>query len=121
VLYRNTLTGLREAPHATVDAAKGIGLTERQILLRVRLPLAVPAVVAGLRVSTVLTVSLATVAAFIINQGLGAPIFDAIQRGSFKTELIGAGALAIALALMADLLLVAFQRIVAPWRTRGGI
>lgn len=121
VLYRNTVTGLRGASEATVDAATGIGLTERQILLRVRLPLAVPAIVAGLRVSTVLTISLATIAAFIINQGLGAPIFDAIQHGSFKTELIGAGVLAIALALLADLLLLGLQRVVAPWQARGGV
>jgi osmoprotectant transport system permease protein len=95
-----------------------MGLTPRQILLRIDLPLAVPAIFAGLRVATVTTISLATVAAFVINQGLGAPIFDAIQRGDFKTEFIAAAALAILLAWVADFLLVFIQRLVAPWAAR---
>jgi osmoprotectant transport system permease protein len=95
-----------------------MGLTERQILLRIDLPLAVPAIFAGLRVATVTTISLATVAAFVINEGLGAPIFDAIQRGNFSTEFLAASGMAILLAWFADLLLVMIQRMVAPWAFR---
>jgi osmoprotectant transport system permease protein len=118
LLFRNIVTGLREVPEDVRDAARGMGLTQRQILLRIDLPLAVPAIFAGLRVATVTTISLATIAAFVINQGLGAPIFDAIQRGNFKTEFLAAAALAILLAWIADLLLVVLQRAVAPWAAR---
>lgn len=118
LLFRNIVTGLREVPEEVRDAARGMGLTQRQILLRIDLPLAVPAIFAGLRVATVTTISLATVAAFVINSGLGAPIFDAIQRGNFKTEFLAAAALAILLAWVADFLLVVLQRMVAPWAFR---
>jgi osmoprotectant transport system permease protein len=118
LLFRNMVTGLREVPEEVRDAARGMGFTPRQILLRIDLPLAVPAIFAGLRVATVTTISLATVAAFVVNEGLGAPIFDAIQRDDFKTEFIGAGGLAILLAWVADLALVLVQRLVTPWAAR---
>ena len=94
-----------------------MGLTPRQRLLRIEIPLAVPAIMAGVRIATVTTISLATVAAFIGAGGLGAPIFDAIQTG-FKTEFIAAGGLAIALALVVDVILVLFQRTISPWSRR---
>jgi osmoprotectant transport system permease protein len=118
LLFRNIVTGLREVPQEVRDAARGMGLTQRQILLRIDLPLAVPAIFAGLRVATVTTISLATVAAFVINEGLGAPIFDAIQRGNFKTEFLAAAVLTILLAWIADFLLVLLQRAVAPWAAK---
>lgn len=115
ILYRNMLAGLRNVPDEVRDAARGMGLTERQVLWRVELPLAVPAVIAGLRIATVTVISLATVAAFIVDEGLGGPIFRAIQSDVFKTELIAAGTLAIALALVADGALVLGQRLLTPW------
>ncbi len=119
LLFRNIVTGLREVPQEVRDAARGMGLTQRQILVRIDLPLAVPAIFAGLRVATVTTISLATVAAIVgINQGLGVPIYDAVQRSNFKTEFIGAAVVVIGLALVADLLLVVLQRLVAPWAAR---
>jgi osmoprotectant transport system permease protein len=114
ILFRNTLTGLREVPTEVKEAAEGMGLTRRQILTRVELPLAVPAIMAGLRVATVTTISLATIAAFITPLGLGAPIFGAIQTGA-NTEFVGASLIAIALALLADVLIVGLQRVVSPW------
>jgi osmoprotectant transport system permease protein len=114
ILFRNILTGLREVPTEVKEAAEGMGLTRRQTLLRVELPLAVPAIIAGLRVATVTTISLATIAAFITPLGLGAPIFNAIQSGA-NTEFVGASLLAIALALLADVCIVLFQRVVSPW------
>jgi osmoprotectant transport system permease protein len=120
ILFRNILTGLREVPGEVKEAAEGMGLTRRQILLRVELPLAVPAIMAGLRVATVTTISLATVAAFITPLGLGAPIFNAIQSGA-NTEFVAASMLAIALALFADMFIVLAQRLVSPWaRARRG-
>ena len=114
ILFRNTLTGLREVPAEAKEAAEGMGLTRRQTLTRVELPLAAPAIIAGLRVATVTTISLATVAAFITPLGLGAPIFSAIQTGA-NTEFVAASLLAIALALIADVLIVMLQRVLTPW------
>jgi len=114
ILFRNILTGLRGVPEDVREAARGMGLTERQTLWRVELPIALPAVIAGLRVAVVTVISLATVAALIIDQGLGAPIFNAINS-PFNTAFIAAGALAVALALTADGLLVLVQRLASPW------
>jgi osmoprotectant transport system permease protein len=114
ILFRNTLTGLREVPEDARLAARAMGLTKGQVLRRVELPLALPAIMAGIRIATVMTISLATVAAFIGVGGLGQPIFNAIQSG-FKTQFIAAGLLAVALALVADGLLVLLQRMLAPW------
>jgi osmoprotectant transport system permease protein len=118
ILFRNTVTGLRSVPAEVRDAARGMGMTERQCLWRVEIPLALPSIIAGLRIATVTVVALATVAAYICDQGLGVPIFTAIQDGVFKTELIVAGGLAVALALLADGLLVLLQRALTPWTRR---
>jgi osmoprotectant transport system permease protein len=117
ILFRNTLAGLRTVPPDALEAAQAMGLSRRQTLIRVELPLALPPIMAGLRIATVTTISLATVAAYIGAGGLGEPIFDGIQTG-FKTEFIAAGGLAIALALAADGLLVAAQRLLTPWARR---
>jgi len=114
ILFRNTLTGLQQVPQEAKEAAEGMGLTRRQSLTRVELPLAVPAIIAGVRVATVTTISLATIAAFITPLGLGAPIFSAIQTGA-NTEFVAASLLAIALALIADVLIVILQRFLTPW------
>jgi osmoprotectant transport system permease protein len=114
ILFRNTLAGLAGVPEEVRDAARGMGLTRRQLLWSVELPLALPAIVAGLRIATVTVISLATVAVFVVDQGLGAPIYAGLQQ-TFKTELIAAGALCVALALVADALLVLAQRVLTPW------
>jgi osmoprotectant transport system permease protein len=119
ILFRNTLTGLKEVPVDAREAAEGMGLTRLQTLTRVELPLALPAIIAGIRVATVTTISLATVAAFITPLGLGAPIFRAITTGA-NTEFVGASVLAIALALVADAIIVVVQWAITPWaRGRG--
>jgi osmoprotectant transport system permease protein len=100
------------------DAALGMGMTPRQILLKVELPLALPAIIAGVRIATVTVISLAAVAAFICDQGLGVPILQAIAKNGFKTELIAGGGLAVLLALVADVGLVILQRLLTPWSRR---
>jgi osmoprotectant transport system permease protein len=116
VLYRNIIAGLRGVPAEILESARGMGLTRAQTFLRVELPLAAPAILAGLRVATVSTISIATVAAFLLHYGLGVPIFDALdQPDIFRTELVAGGALAIALALAADALLALLQRGLTPW------
>lgn len=117
ILFRNTLTGLRGVPESTLEAARAMGLTARQRLMRITLPLAIPAIMAGIRIATVTTISLATVAAYIGAGGLGEPIFEAIQTG-FKTEFLATGVLAISLAIVADVLLVLLQRAITPWSRR---
>jgi osmoprotectant transport system permease protein len=121
ILFRNILAGLREVPDDVLDAAEGMGMTRAQSLLRVELPLATPAIVAGLRIAVVTTIALATIVYTIYNAGLGVPIHTALGEGPFKTELIAAGGLTILLALVADGLLVLAQRALTPWaRARGG-
>ncbi len=117
ILFRNILVGLRDVPEEVRESARGMGLSSRQILWRVELPLAVPAIVAGLRVAVVTVISLATVAAFVVDEGLGAPIFQSIAS-PFNTAFIAAGALAVLLALTADALLVGAQRLLTPWAVR---
>jgi osmoprotectant transport system permease protein len=120
ILFRNILTGLRSVPAEVMEAAEGMGMTPRQALLRVELPLALPAIVAGLRIAVVTIIALATIVYTIYNRGLGVPIHSALGEGPFKTELIAAGGMAILLALFADGLLVATQRLLTPWtRARG--
>jgi osmoprotectant transport system permease protein len=114
ILFRNTLAGLQGVPAATKEAAAAMGLTPFQSLFRVELPLALPAIMAGVRIATVTIISLATVAAYIGVGGLGQPIFDAIQTG-FKTEFIAAGVMAVLLAIVVDLVLVVVQRAITPW------
>jgi osmoprotectant transport system permease protein len=115
ILFRNILTGLREVPREVLDAAEGMGMSRRQALLRVELPLALPAIVAGLRIAVVTIIALATIVYTIYPRGLGVPIHTALGEGPFKTELIAAGGLAVLLALAADALLVLAQRVLTPW------
>ncbi len=120
ILFRNILTGLREVPAEVLDAADGMGMTRMQLLLRVELPLALPAIVAGLRIAVVTIIALATIVYTIYNAGLGVPIHTALGEGPFKTELIAAGGLTILLALVADGTLVLLLRSLTPWsRLRG--
>jgi osmoprotectant transport system permease protein len=116
VLYRNMVAGLDAVPADVLESARGMGLTRVQTFLRVELPLATPAILAGVRVATVSTISIATVGAFLLYYGLGGPIFDAIGAPDiFRTELVAAGGLTILLALTADTLLALLQRALTPW------
>jgi osmoprotectant transport system permease protein len=115
ILYRNMIAGLRAVPADAIEAARGSGLTRMQTFTRVELPLALPTILTGLRVATVSTISIATVAALVIPKGLGFPIYIALQQDVFKTEILAAGLLTIALALVADALIVLGQRRLTPW------
>jgi osmoprotectant transport system permease protein len=113
IIYRNTIVGLANVPPSARDAARGMGLTDRQILWRIELTLATPEIVAGLRIATVSTVALATLATFIGAGGLGKPIYEFIN---FKTNIIIAGGIAILLAIAFDAVLLVIQRLMTPWR-----
>jgi osmoprotectant transport system permease protein len=115
ILVRNTLTGLDGVPADVREAARGMGFGPVRTLLRVDLPLALPTIVAGLRIATVSTIALVTVGAVIGNGGLGNLIADAFSS-DFKAEVLTASVLCVALAVVADLLLTAIQYLVTPWR-----
>lgn len=113
ILYRNIVVGLGNVPEPSRDAGRGMGMTDRQLLWRVELPLAVPEIIAGLRIATVSTVAIATLAVFAGAGGLGAEIYSDL---TFKTGIVVSGTIAIAMAIGFDALYVALQRLISPWR-----
>ncbi len=115
IIYRNTVVGLANVPASVKDAARGMGLTERQILWRVELPLATPEIIAGLRIATVSTVAIATLAVFISAGGLGTQIYGGGNL-TFPTSIIIAAAIAMLMALLFDVVLIGLQRLATPWR-----
>jgi osmoprotectant transport system permease protein len=109
---RNTLAGIGGVSPAAIDAARGMGMTRRQIFWRVEVPLALPVLIAGLRIVAVQAIGLAVVAALIGAGGLGTFVFDGL--GQYATDLVLLGALpAILLALATDFLLRLFARVFA--------
>ncbi len=113
IIYRNIVTGLANVPASAKDAGRGMGMTDKQLLWRVELPLALPELIAGVRIATVSTVAIATLAVFAGAGGLGAEIYSDI---TFKTGIVVAGGLAILIAVGFDLLLVLAERRLTPWR-----
>jgi len=114
ILMRNLLVGLESVPPGVLDAADGMGYRPLARLVFVELPLALPAIFAGVRIATVTTIGLVTITALIGLGGLG----QLINRGlieNFHTPLVVATALSIALALVADLALIGVQRLAVPW------
>jgi osmoprotectant transport system permease protein len=113
IIFRNITTGLNNVPEEMKDAGRGMGLTENQLLWKVELPLAVPEILAGLRIAVTTTVGLATLAFFAGAGGLGAQIYTDIN---FKSNVVTAGGLAILLAAAFDIVILAVQRGLTPWR-----
>lgn len=113
IIFRNVVTGLAGVPEEARDAARGMGMTERQVLWRVEVPLAVPEIVAGVRIATVTTVALATLAFYAGAGGLGAQIETDIN---FKSNVAVAGGMAVLLALVLDVVLLGAERALSPWR-----
>jgi osmoprotectant transport system permease protein len=114
ILIRNTVAGLDGVPSDVREVAVGMGFSPLQVLVKVDLPLALPVIVAGLRVATVTTIGLVTVTALIGMENLGTFITDGLQRLFITPVLVGA-VLSIALAVAADVALLGVQRLVAPW------
>jgi osmoprotectant transport system permease protein len=112
IIFRNILTGLDNVPTETKDAGRGMGLTDRQLLWRVELPLALPEIMAGLRIAVTTTVGLATLAFFAGAGGLGEQIFSDI---TFKSNVVVAGGLAVLLAAVLDGAILLVQRAITPW------
>jgi osmoprotectant transport system permease protein len=114
ILTRNIVAGLRGVPADVREAAIGMGYSPTQLLVRVDLPLALPVIVAGVRIATVTTIGLVTVTAIIGRENLGQFILEGINQ-LFSTKIVLGAVLSIALAVAADVLLLGVQWLVAPW------
>jgi osmoprotectant transport system permease protein len=117
VLVRAMLEGLRAVPEEVRESATGLGYGAGRLLFRVELPLALPVIMAGLRVATVSTVALTTVGSLVAYGGLGNLIRDGVST-NFRAELLTAAVLCVLLAILLDVLIVLVQRLLTPW-TRG--
>ncbi|CAN5770595.1 ABC transporter permease [soil metagenome] len=115
ILIRNIVTGLEGVPPDVIEAAVGMGYTPSQRLWRVELPIALPVIVAGLRIATVTTIGLVTITTLIGAGGLGYLIVNTGIRRFFDTSTYTGVVLSVALAIAADLLLLALQRRLTPW------
>ncbi|MCX4549149.1 ABC transporter permease [Streptomyces sp. NBC_01387] len=114
ILVRNIMAGLAAVPEDAREAARGMGYGPGRLLWEVELPLALPAVLAGVRIATVSTVALTTVGSIVGKGGLGNLIQDALPT-LFKAQVLTASVLCVLLAVVADLLLLGVQRLLTPW------
>ncbi|WP_213453913.1 ABC transporter permease [Rhizomonospora bruguierae] len=119
LIVRNALTGLRQVPAEVRDAAQGMGYGRFARLLRIELPLALPGILTGLRLATVSTVALTTVGVLIGHGGLGQLILGGFRNNFYRAPILTGTVLAVALALVLDLLLAGAGRLVTPWARRG--
>ncbi|HSL10983.1 MAG TPA: ABC transporter permease [Actinomycetota bacterium] len=120
ILIRNMVAGVRGVPADVRESAVGMGLTRRQVLWRVEIPLALPVILGGVRIATVSTIGLVTIGGLFGRGGLGQLIFDGLNRFSSTRIILGAG-LSVLLALVADGLLLLLQRGLSPWARKAGI
>ncbi|QNN54986.1 ABC transporter permease [Nocardioides mesophilus] len=118
ILVRNVIEGLKGVPEDVRESALGMGYGRRRMLLAVEVPLALPTIIAGVRVAAVSTVALTTVGAIVGYGGLGNLLLEAVDS-RFKAQVLTAAVLCVALAVAFDLVLVGVQRVLTPWaRTR---
>jgi osmoprotectant transport system permease protein len=112
IIFRNVITGLEGVPADARDAGRGMGLTPRQLLWRVELPLALPEIMAGLRIAVTTTVGLTALVFLAGAGGLGEILFRDIQ---FRSNVVVAGGLCVLLAVVLDLLVLLVQKLLTPW------
>jgi osmoprotectant transport system permease protein len=115
IIFRNVTVGLDNVPRSAKDSARGMGMTERQILWRVEIPLATPEIIGGLRIATVSTIAIATLAVFAGAGGLGTQILGEANL-RFPTTIIISIAIVMAMALLFDAILLTIQHFATPWR-----
>jgi osmoprotectant transport system permease protein len=118
ILVRNILAGLQNVPAEVREAATGMGYGRLRMLWRVELPLALPAIVAGVRVATVSTIALVTVGVIVGAGGLGTLILAGFNNNFYRAEIVTASLLTIALGVAADVLLAGVGRVLTPWARR---
>ncbi|WP_298801257.1 ABC transporter permease [uncultured Pseudokineococcus sp.] len=115
IIVRGVVAGLEGVPSSVEDAARGVGYGPRRLLWQVQVPLALPSLIASLRVAGVSTVALTTVGAVVAHGGLGNLLFDALST-RFFAQVLTASVLTVLLAFAVDLLLLGLQRALTPWR-----
>ncbi len=121
ILVRNIIEGLKAVPADVLESAVGMGYGRARLLLGVELPLALPTVMAGLRVAAVSTVALTTVGSIVGFGGLGNLLIQAVDS-QFRAQVLASGVLCVVLAVTFDLLIVGAQRALTPWsRTRSAV
>jgi osmoprotectant transport system permease protein len=118
VLVRNTLTGLQGVPPDVREAAAGMGYGRARMLWQVEVPVALPSIMAGVRVATVSTVALVTVGVVVGYGWLGGLILRGFQNNTYKAEIMTASLLTVALGLAFDVLLAGATRLMTPWARR---
>jgi osmoprotectant transport system permease protein len=114
ILIRNIVAGIDAVDPAIKEAALGMGYTRRRVLWHVEVPLALPVIIAGIRIASVTTIGLVTVTALIGQGGLGFFILQGLRR-FFTTEIMVGAVMSVVLAVVIDLLLVLLQRLLTPW------
>ena len=119
ILVRNTLAGLRAVPDEVLESATGMGYGPTRLLVTVELPLALPVIMAGLRVATVSTVALTTIGSIVSYGGLGNLLAQGVQE-NFKAQILAASVLCVLLAVALDLGLLGTQRLLTPWTRKTG-
>ena len=112
ILFRNIVAGLDNVPEEARDAGRGMGLTQRQLLWSVELPLALPEILAGLRIAVTTTVGLAALAFLAGAGGLGDAIFSDVN---FRSNVLVAGGMCVLLAVVLDVAVLLVQRSITPW------
>ena len=112
-ILRNTYTAIREVDPAMIEAGKGMGMSERQLLFKIKLPLAFPVIMAGVRNAIVLTIAIATIAALIGSGGLGVPIIRGLRNDRRELIIVGGVSVAI-LGLLIDGLMSQLEKRIAP-------
>jgi len=115
IVLRNILVGLEGVSPVTVDSAQGMGLSKIRILWQVEVPLALPAILAGIRLATVSTVGLVTIGALVGYGGYGSLILNGFINNFYHAEIMTATILTVLLALIFDLLLQGLERLATPW------
>ncbi len=117
ILVRNTTEGLRAVPDDVVESATGLGYSPARLLLRIELPLALPVIMAGLRIATVSTVALTTVGALVAYGGLGNLLYNGVTN-DFRAQVLAASLICVVIAVLLDAMLLVVQKALTPW-TRG--
>jgi len=120
ILIRNIVAGIDGVPEPVLEAARGMGYTERRLFTEVQLPLAIPVIVAGIRVATVTTIGLVTITALIGQGGLGFFILRGLQLFSSvgTTQILAGTVLSVVLAVIADMALLGVEKLLTPWTRR---
>jgi osmoprotectant transport system permease protein len=118
ILVRNLLVGLDEVPDEVIEAARGMGMGSARMFLHVRLPLALPAIMAGVRIATVSTIELVVIGAYVGQNGYGEFILEGF-RSNYRAEISTYLILTVLLAITADVFILGLQWLMTPWRRRA--